>query len=137
MKLGLVLGGFLMLLIGSVCTAANAASPDEDCPCLEGKSSGTKTTEILPEQMLGEQMEWVCETYRRIVCTDYDSEPCAWCVIPCGAACGFCLAIPDPAAAAVCYSVCVAGCAAGCPECEYCVRYEIEETIICGWVLVE
>jgi hypothetical protein len=137
MKLRLVLTGVFLLLICSVCMAANGAGTDEDCPCLGERSSGPKAPEIPPEQLLSEQMEWVCETYRRIVCTDYDSEPCAWCVIPCSAACGFCSGIPDPALVAACYMTCIGACATGCPECEYCVRYEIEETVICGWVLVE
>ena len=127
----------MVLLMAGACMAGNAASVDEDCPCLGAASPISGNPELLLERNFGEQMEWVCETYRRVVCTDYDSEPCAWCVIPCGAACGFCAALGDPAAIGACYAVCVAACAAGCPECDYCVRYEIEETVVCGWVLVE
>ena len=137
MKRILPLVGFFLLLAGAICIAGNAPSTDDDCPCLRCRSCETEDPELLLKREAGEQMEWVCETYRRIVCTDYDSEPCAWCVIPCGAACGFCFALGDPGVMAACYISCVAACAAGCPECEYCVRYEIEETVVCGWVLVE
>jgi len=137
MRWTLLLTGALMLLLCGACIAAGTEESDENCPCLLGSQSETGIPGILLETTSSEQIEWVCETYRYVVCTDYDTEPCAWCVVPCGAVCGWCAAFTDPRAILACYTTCIAACAAGCPECEYCSHYELEEEVVCGWVLVE
>ena len=137
MRKALLLTGVFALVLAGACAAGGSEPVDEDCPCLQKKTSGTGILGILFETTSGEQLEWVCETYRHVVCTDYDAEPCAWCVIPCGATCGWCAACKDPRAIVACYTTCVAACAAGCPECECCSHYELEETVVCGWILVE
>ena len=133
----ILLVGVLILVASVVCVAGNTSASEDECPCVTWGAHAQEEPEVLLEQESGGQMEWVCETYRYVVCDDYDTEPCAWCVIPCQTACGFCLAIPNLRLAAACFGPCIAGCAAGCPECEYCVEAHIEEVIVCGWVLAE
>jgi len=137
MRKALLLTGVFALVLAGACAASGSEPVDEDCPCLQGEASGTGIPGILPEATSSKQLEWVCETYRRVVCIDYDTEPYAWCAIACGAACGACSAAGDPLLIASCYAICLPGCTAGCPECEYCSHYELEETVVCGWVLVE
>lgn len=144
MKQFLVALGVIVLLVGVITVsgvAAGASETDADCPCLDPCQNKAEELELLrehPELLLEQtesvQMEWICETYRTVICTDWDSEPCAWCVVPCGIACGPLLALPYGLGF---YASCLAGCAIKCPSCPYCVDYEIVEHITCGWVLVE
>jgi len=133
----LALVGVLLLVAGVMCAAADTAASDDELFCASCQANAQKESGILLTQDSGERLEWVCETYRQVVCVDYDTEPCAWCVIPCAAACSTCSLLVDPIAVAACYTACIAACAAGCPECEYCSEYTIEETVVCGWVLTE
>jgi hypothetical protein len=136
MKRSILLVGVLLLIV-SVAGIAENTSASNDEFCASCQIGAQKESELLLTQDSGEQMEWVCETYRWVVCLEYDTEPCPWCVIPCAAACNACGLIPEPRLAATCYTLCIAACAAGCPECEYCTEYTIEEATVCGWVPVE
>ena len=132
--------GVVTLLVAGlslVCFAGNTSASDDECRCGRSAAGAQEGLGILLEQESGEQMEWVCETYRYVICVDYDTEPCPWCVVPCQAVCGACFLISDPILALACFSPCIAACAAGCPRCEYCSDYDIEEIVVCGWVLVE
>lgn len=134
----LALVGVLLLIASVACAAADTAASDDELFCASCQANAQKESGILLlTQDSGEQMEWVCETYRHVVCVDYDTAPCAWCVIPCSAACSACTLLVDPIAVAACYMACIAACAAECPECEYCSEYTIEEIVVCGWVLTE
>ena len=144
MKEFLVALGAIVLLVGVITVsgvAAGTSEVDAECPCLDPCQNRAEELELLrehPELLLEQsesvQMAWVCETYRVITCTDWDSEPCAWCVVPCAIGCGPLLGLPYGLGL---YAVCLAGCAAGCPSCPYCVDFEIEEIVTCGWVLTE
>ena len=137
MRKALLLTGVFALVLAAACAAGGSEPVDEDCPCLQGKTSGTGIPEIVPEQESSGQMEWVCETYRRVVCIRYSTEPCTWCLVPCQLGCSSLLTIPNPYLAATLFAACLGACIAECPECDYCSRYEIEEVVVCGWVIVE
>ena len=137
MRKTLSLTGVLILVLAGACAADGSEQVDEDCPCLQGNPSGTGIPEILLETTSTGQLEWVCETYRQVVCARYGTEPCTWCLVPCQLGCSSLLAFPNPYAAAALFTACLGACIAECPKCEYCSRYEIEEVIVCGWVIVE
>ena len=67
--------GVVMLLVAGlslVCLAGDMPASDDTCRCGRSTTGAQEELEILLEQESGERMEWVCETYRYVICVDYD-----------------------------------------------------------------
>jgi hypothetical protein len=142
MKQFLAAFGVIVLLVGVLTVsgvAAGTSETDEDCQCLASARNRAEELKLLreqPELLLEQsesvQMEWVCETYRTVTCLDWDTEPNPACALGCGALCA-----PVWQFGIAAYTACVGLCVSACPDYRYCVDFEIEEIITCGWVLVE